>query len=86
MDICYCFVTITPQIPLKTVFYDVHEAPIALSFHLGVCPRENQTDVTRAISPTALKLSQINRFIKEIFKTPKLIGLSPYLRGIRVVV
>ena len=36
---------------------------------LRVCPREDQADVTRAISPISLKLSQMIKVIK-LFKSP----------------
>ena len=35
-----------------------------------VCPREDQADMTHAISPICLKLSQIIKVI-ELFKSPK---------------
>ena len=37
---------------------------------LRVCPREDQADVTHAISPISLKLSQMIKDIK-LFKNPK---------------
>lgn len=37
---------------------------------LRVCPREDQADVTHAISPISLKLSQMFKVIK-LFKSPK---------------
>ena len=37
---------------------------------LRVCPREDQADVTHAISPICLKLSQMIKVI-ELFKSPK---------------
>ena len=37
---------------------------------LRVCPREDQADVTHAISPISLKLSQMIKVIK-LFKSPK---------------
>jgi len=41
-----------------------------LIHHLRVCPREDQADVTHAISPISLKLSQMIKVIK-LFKSPK---------------
>ena len=41
---------------------------------LRVCPREDQVDVTHAISPISLKLSQKIKVIK-LFKNPKWFGL-----------
>ena len=38
--------------------------------YLRVCPREDQADVTHAISPISLKLSQMIKVIK-LFKSPK---------------
>ena len=37
---------------------------------LRVCPREDQADVTHAISPISLKLSQMIKVIK-LFKSPE---------------
>ena len=41
-----------------------------ISEGLRVCPREDQADVTHAISPISLKLSQMIKVIK-LFKSPK---------------
>ena len=40
------------------------------NYELRVCPREDQADVTHAISPICLELSQMIKVI-ELFKSPK---------------
>ena len=56
---------------IKTFSSNIRQNCIFLfKSNLRVCPRENQADVTHAISPISLKLSQMIKVIK-LFKSPK---------------